>query len=581
MSSPAAITLAGRYRVQRKLGEGAFGAVYACEDLQGGPRVALKVLLSAHRDEAAAARFQREAEVALRLRHPRLISLLDSGVVEGDKPYLAFQYVDGQDLARHLRSEGRPNREVAVRWLRHLCQALSACHGAGIVHRDVKPGNIMLDEQGGVQLGDFGLAVRQDTARQLTRTGELLGTPLYASPEMLRGERPSAQGDLFSVGAVGYELLYGRPWRSATSLGALGREATSVTLPLEEEPRLGHYPDLDPWLHRMLAQAPEERFPDAREARKVLEDLSSQRPSETMVLPRRPGSTPFTQRRRLLVLGTVVAAAGVVAGVLLGDPPAPSTAPRPRVADAPAYPPELLGGLETAAQALAPALDPVSQDDSPAARDLVVEEFLDPAFPLRVRRWLRACAAAANEGLDLHVPARWHQLAVEPGRQLVVQAQQLPEVLDQLVIGDPAAHDRDALARGRRARRQAGELAAEASSHVSGLLSHLPQGRRAGMDHHLAGPASLSRHPVGRDLAGSALERLALSEVPSEALEELSTLQVLVGFLPGRRNQPDAVEHQVAADLETWLETHPASEAWATPRGLASRIVTHLRQSPR
>jgi serine/threonine-protein kinase len=571
------MTLADRYRVQRKLGEGAFGAVYLCEDQRGGPPVALKVLMTAHRDEAAAARFQREAETALTLRHPRLISLLDSGVVEGNRPYLAFEYVDGQDLARFLRSHGRPERDQAVRWLRHLSQALGACHGAGIVHRDIKPGNIYLDDQGGIQLGDFGLAVRQDTARQLTRTGELVGTPLYASPELLRGERPGPRADLWSVGAVGYELLYGRPWRSATDLGALGRDAMAKTVPLEEESRLGHLPELDPWLHRMLAQSPDERFEDARDARKALEEATSQKSSEVLERPPRLVPSPDSPGKSLMPMVWVLVFACVVGGMLTGSPPGGATPPTPTpvssVEALAPYPPELLTKLEAAAAAIAPGLAVVDIEGPEAKRDSVVQRFLDPAFPLRVRRWLRACAAAASEGLDVHEPARWRELAVAPGHRLVAQSHLLPDLLDRLVMQDPEAVAPEAASRGRRARAQAAELSTEAQEHLGTMLG---QGRREGVDHHLAGLSALTRHPVGGALAEAGLARLGAATAPTAAREELESLRALVGYLPDRRTQPEAVEHHLEAGLTAWSSSLPEDPSWEGCRILATQLVEHL-----
>jgi predicted Ser/Thr protein kinase len=213
----------GRYSVQRELGRGAMGMVFQAEDPDIGRAVAIKLvradlLQGTDRDEFLT-RFRHEARAAGRCTHPNIVALYDLAQHEGN-PFLAMEYVDGTDLAEALRERGRFTPADAVAIVTQVLDALGAAHAAGIVHRDVKPANILLQANGHVKVTDFGIS-RLSTSN-LTQHGAVLGTLTYMSPEQCCGEDIDLRSDLFSVGAVLYELLSG-------SRAFYGRHANEVT----------------------------------------------------------------------------------------------------------------------------------------------------------------------------------------------------------------------------------------------------------------------------------------------------------------------------------------------------------------
>jgi serine/threonine-protein kinase len=222
----------GRYRIERELGHGAMGVVYQAHDPDIGRAVAIKLvradlLQGADRDEFLA-RFRREAQAAGRCVHPNIVALYDFAVHDGN-PFLAMEYVDGIGLSEALRRAGRFTPAQAVAIVVQLLGALGAAHALGIVHRDVKPANILLMPNAQVKVTDFGIS-RLNTS-DLTMDGRVIGTPAYMSPEQCRGENVDLRTDLFSTGSVLYELLSGvRPFP--------GRNATEITYQLlTTEPR--------------------------------------------------------------------------------------------------------------------------------------------------------------------------------------------------------------------------------------------------------------------------------------------------------------------------------------------------------
>jgi hypothetical protein len=199
--------LAGRYRVVAPIGKGGMGEVYRADDLTLGQPVALKFLpaqLDANPEQLA--RFRREVAAARRVSHPNVCRVYDIGEHEG-QPFLAMEYIDGEDLSSLLRRVGRLPEEKGLQFARELCSALAAVHEQGLLHRDLKPANVMLDGRGKVRLTDFGLAVR--TAEK-DDSEPRAGTPMYMAPEQLNGQGVSERSDLFSLGLVLYELFTGR-----------------------------------------------------------------------------------------------------------------------------------------------------------------------------------------------------------------------------------------------------------------------------------------------------------------------------------------------------------------------------------
>lgn len=245
--------IAGRYRLGRVLGKGNFGLVYLAFDLHLEREVAVKLL---HADTAASpeavSRFQREAKAAARLHHPHIVPVFDAGR-HGDNYFLVTAYVEGQTLDKLLPETGVESRR-AVTWVLQLLDALQAAHQQGVLHRDVKSGNLIIDAADRLHLMDFGLAgwtQDQDHAR-LTQAGAFMGTPAFTAPEQARGEHTAVGpwSDLYSVGVVLYQLLTGHvPFE-----GPLARVIYQVL----EEPApspLVHKPDLDRDLERICMRA--------------------------------------------------------------------------------------------------------------------------------------------------------------------------------------------------------------------------------------------------------------------------------------------------------------------------------------
>jgi hypothetical protein len=199
----------GRYLVRRKLGRGGMGAVYLAWDTQLERDVALKIPTTGS-DQAAADRFLREARAAAALDHPHVCPIYDHGQIDGT-PYLTLKLIDGRTLAEVLEAGPLPPRE-AVEIARRMAEALDAAHRVGVTHRDLKPGNIMLDAAGRPWVMDFGLARRETVDPSWIKEGEVFGTPFYMSPEQAegQGDRVGAPSDIYSLGVVLYEMLCGR-----------------------------------------------------------------------------------------------------------------------------------------------------------------------------------------------------------------------------------------------------------------------------------------------------------------------------------------------------------------------------------
>src|SRR5881275_2985645 len=218
------VRLPDRYRVTRRIAAGGMATVYACEDLTLGRLVAVKVLASHFAADAAAAeRFQREARAASRVSdHPHVVTIYDIGEHE-DTAFIVMEYLPGGTLADRLKSGDPIPRPTALRWLEEAASALDHAHRAGIVHRDVKPANLLLDANGRLAVGDFGIA-RMAADSGVTATGVVLGTAAYLSPEQALGRPTTAASDRYALAVVAYELLTGhRPFPAATGLAAQAR----------------------------------------------------------------------------------------------------------------------------------------------------------------------------------------------------------------------------------------------------------------------------------------------------------------------------------------------------------------------
>ncbi|MFT3699388.1 MAG: serine/threonine-protein kinase [Kofleriaceae bacterium] len=204
--------LAGRYRIQRLLGRGGMGAVYLADDEVLGELVALKVISSAYSSDETAmtARFRREASAARKVSSPSVIRIHDLGEARPGLLYLSMEYFQGRTLGDVITQRGVVPMKDVTDILRQVCTGLEAAHEAGVIHRDLKPGNILVGERGAVKIIDFGLATTL-VGDQLTATGAILGTPHYMAPEQVRGKPVDARTDIYSLGALAYHLVTGRP----------------------------------------------------------------------------------------------------------------------------------------------------------------------------------------------------------------------------------------------------------------------------------------------------------------------------------------------------------------------------------
>lgn len=209
--------IGNRYRVVRKIGGGGMADVYLCEDLTLGRRVAIKVLLQRLlADPTFVERFRREAKAAAGLNHANLVSIYDWGEVDGAY-YIVMEYVEGETLKEHVRRHGRLSGNDAARIGLQILSALAFAHRRGIVHRDIKPQNVMLDREGNVKIMDFGIARAGDSG--MTEAGAVLGTAQYLAPEQARGLQVDQRSDLYSVGIVLYEMLTGTvPFKGDTAV---------------------------------------------------------------------------------------------------------------------------------------------------------------------------------------------------------------------------------------------------------------------------------------------------------------------------------------------------------------------------
>jgi tRNA A-37 threonylcarbamoyl transferase component Bud32 len=295
-------TVGGRYALVERIGSGAMGVVWRARDELLDREVAVKQLrwpdLTAAEVEVARARAMREARNAARLQHPDAISVFDV-VVEDDRPWLVMEYLPSRSLAGLLAERGRVSPDEAARIGGRVAAALAAAHAAGIVHRDVKPSNVLIGHDGSVKLTDFGIS-RAAGDGTLTDSGMITGTPAYLAPEVARGEQPSQASDVFSLGATLYAAIEGQsPYgTSDNSFGLLYRAAAGK---VEPPTRSG---ELTALLTRMLDTGPQVR-PTAAEAVDLLAEPTAAEPADPPAEP-----TAARARRRWLV-------PAIVAGVLL------------------------------------------------------------------------------------------------------------------------------------------------------------------------------------------------------------------------------------------------------------------------
>ena len=257
--------LAQRYRIQRLLGKGGMGAVYLADDEILNELVALKVISSAFAadEQAMIARFRREAAAARKVSSPSVIRIHDLGEARPGLLYLSMEYFAGRTLAEVISQRGIVPLEDARDILKQIVAGLEAAHEAGVVHRDLKPSNVLVGERGAVKIIDVGLATTA-MAEGLTATGTMLGTPHYMAPEQVRGKAVDARSDIYSLGAVAYHLVCGRPPFSGDNAIAIGFAHLSEPPPPPRQLRKDCPANLEAAILAALAKSPDERPASAR-----------------------------------------------------------------------------------------------------------------------------------------------------------------------------------------------------------------------------------------------------------------------------------------------------------------------------
>ena len=282
--------LGERYEIGGVLGRGGMAEVHRGRDLRLGREVAVKVLRSdLARDPSFQVRFRREAQAAASLNHPAIVAVYDTGedrTSAGATPYIVMEYVEGETLRDVLRREGVLSPQRAMTLAADICNALDFSHRNGIVHRDVKPGNVMVTPEGTVKVMDFGIArAVSDSAATMTSTAAVIGTAQYLSPEQARGESVDARSDVYSVGCLLYELVTGAPPFTGDSPVSVAYQH------VREDPRLPSSvnpaipPDLDAILLKALSKNPANRYQSAADMRNdLLRSLAGQRVEATPVM---------------------------------------------------------------------------------------------------------------------------------------------------------------------------------------------------------------------------------------------------------------------------------------------------------
>jgi serine/threonine protein kinase len=271
-------TIEGKFRIDAQLGRGAMGTVYQATQLNLERPVAMKIMRSdILSNPVAIERFKREALAIARLKHPRIVAIYDYGVASEVGAYIVMEYLEGRSLNAEVKERTTIPIEQAVRWMRQVCSAVAVAHAAGVIHRDLKPHNIFLETtQDGpfVKVLDFGLAKLQratdDGVGSLTKSGTLVGSPPYMSPEQCEDLPLDAQSDIYSLGCVFYEMVAGRP----PLVGSSPIDTLVKHMNEQPKPASAYNPEVSPKLDAILLKAlskhKKDRYESAAEFGQVL-----------------------------------------------------------------------------------------------------------------------------------------------------------------------------------------------------------------------------------------------------------------------------------------------------------------------
>jgi len=305
----------GRYRIIRRLGSGGMADVYCAEDTQLGREVALKVLYRRYAEDSEfVERFRREASAAAGLQHPNVVQVFDRGEWDGTY-YIAMEFLHGRNLKQVVREHGALEPALAADLVAQILKAARFAHRRGVVHRDIKPHNVIVDDEGRAKVTDFGIA--RAGASEMTETGAIMGTAQYLSPEQAQGHPVDARADLYSIGIVLYELLAGAPPFDADSpvTIALKQISEEPVPPGQVNPAVP--PALDAVVVRALRKQPGERFQDADAFIAALESAMAGRYVETVAAADDPVEALEEEdrrnRRRIALIALVLLALAALA----------------------------------------------------------------------------------------------------------------------------------------------------------------------------------------------------------------------------------------------------------------------------
>jgi serine/threonine-protein kinase len=269
----SSLEIAGRYRLEGRLGSGGMSTVHRAMDQRLERMVAVKLLAEHLADDPTfVSRFQREAQAAARLVHPNIVQVFDSGLDERTgQHYIVMEYIEGQSCAEILRDDGWMEVPAALSIIEQACTGLDYAHRHGVVHRDVKPGNLLRSREHLVKLADFGIAKAAEQS-SITQVGSVLGTAAYLAPEQARGEEAGAQADLYALGVVAYQLMSGRLPYEANSLTELALMQQQETPPPLDSLVAAVNSELADAVTVALALDPRDRYTTAREMGQALAD---------------------------------------------------------------------------------------------------------------------------------------------------------------------------------------------------------------------------------------------------------------------------------------------------------------------
>lgn len=266
----------GRYQILKKLGEGGMGIVYKACDLEMGRIVAIKVIGGkGDFNPQQAHRFLKEVKATAKLSHPNIVSIYDFG--DSPQHYFTMEYIEGKTLGQQIQ-EGIFHTRKAAKVLQNICLAIECAHKAQVIHRDLKPGNIMLDKAGNIKVMDFGLAKFLGSESNLSRTGDIVGTPTYMPPEQAMGILVDERSDVYSIGAVGYEMITGRPIFQGQTLFNILHQVSDKEPLRPQSINTNIDIEIETIIMKCLEKAPEKRYQSAAELREELTRYLENRP---------------------------------------------------------------------------------------------------------------------------------------------------------------------------------------------------------------------------------------------------------------------------------------------------------------